>query len=167
MLIPPALQQPAAPAPKPEPKPEPGALAKLLQKRGTVVSLKRQALGALYGKGSLEVERLEASNGADTQRGLGFHVAGPAQRDGEGRAILEAEELPALLDALDRFQAEAAKLAAGGSDTSFTYTSNGGFSMELAREQSETVFTLRAGRGEAVFAANQIAALRQLVEKAK
>ena len=39
--------------------------------------------------------------------------------------------------------------------------------MELGREQGETAFTLRAGRGEAVFAPNQVTALRQLIEKAK
>lgn len=165
MFIPPALQQPA-PAPS-APKAEPGPLAKLLQTRGEVISLKRQAAGALYGKGTVEVERLEASNGTDTARGIGFHVAGPARQDGEGRAILETDELPALLAALDRFQAEAAKLAAGGTDTSFTYTSQGGFAMELSREQGEVSFMLRAGRGEAVLVPNQIAALKQLIEKAQ
>ncbi|HTL99468.1 MAG TPA: hypothetical protein VL181_11760 [Holophagaceae bacterium] len=160
MFLPPILQQPA-------PKTETSALAALLQKRGAVVSLKRHALGALYGHGTAELESLEATDGTDARKGLGVHVAGAAKSDGEGRAILDAPELPALLAALDRFQTEAPKLASGDAETSFTYTSNGGFTMELERGRDGVAFTLRAGRGEAVFATNQIAALRQLIEKAK
>ena len=159
MFLPPALQQPA-------PKPEPDTLAALLQKRGIVLSLKRHPLGALYGRGTVELESLEASDGTDTRKGLGLHVAGPAKNDGEGRALVETGEVPALLAALDRFQAEAPKLASGDAETSLTYTSNGGFAMELERGQEGIEFTLRAGRGEAVLAASQIPALRQLVEKA-
>jgi len=131
MFLPPILQQPA-------PKTETSALAALLQKRGAVVSLKRHALGALYGHGTAELESLEATDGTDARKGLGVHVA-----------------------------AEAPKLASGDAETSFTYTSNGGFTMELERGRDGVAFTLRAGRGEAVFATNQIAALRQLIEKAK
>lgn len=164
MLIPPALQAPAPPSPA---KAEPGPLAKLLATRGAVVSLTRAAVGALYGRGTVDVERLEASNGTDTARGLGLHLAGPSRSDGEGRAIVEPEELPALLAALDRFQAEAPKLAAGDADTSFSYTSNAGLALELARERGSVVFILRAGRGEVALAPGQIAALKQLVEKSK
>lgn len=162
MLIPPALQAPA-----PALKAEPGPLAKLLATRGAVVSLTRSPLGALYGQGTVEVERLEAASGADTARGLGFHIAGVSKADGEGRAILEPEEVPALLAALDRFQAEAPKLAAEDRETSFTYTSATGLALELARGREGVALTLRAGRGEAVLAAGQIAALKQLIEKAK
>ena len=161
MLIPPALQQPA-PA-----KAEPGPLAKLLATRGAVVALTRKAVGALYDQGSVEVERLEASKGAETQRGLGFHIAGPAKGDGEGRALIEANELPGLLAALDRFQAEAPKLASSEADTTFSYMSNGGLSLELVRGRDGVALTLRAGRGEAALAASQIPVLRQLIEKAK
>ena len=160
MFLPPVLQQPA-------PKPEPDTLGALLQKRGAVLRIKRHPIGALYGCGTVEVESLEASNGAEARKGLGFHVAGPAKSDGEGRAILETGELPALLAALDRFQAEAPKLASGDAETSFTYTSTGGFTMELERGRDGIEFTLRAGRGESVLAVNQIAALKQLVEKAQ
>lgn len=163
MLIPPALQQPAsAPA-----KAEPGPLAKLLQTRGAVVWLTHTPVGALYGRGTVEVERLEASNGTDTARGFGFHLAGPAKADGEGRALLEQDEVTALLAALDRFQAEASKLAAGDADTSFNYTSQSGLNLELARERGSVILTLRAGRGEVALVPGQIAALRQLIEKAK
>ena len=160
MFLPPFLQQPA-------PKPETGALAALIQKRGAVVSLKRHAFGALYGRGTVELESLEASDGTDTRKGLGFHVAGAAKNDGEGRALVETEELPALLAALDHFQAEAPKLASGDAETSLTFTSNGGFTMQLERGREGVEFTLRAGRGEAVLAMGQIAALKQLIEKAK
>lgn len=161
MLIPPALQQPA-PA-----KAEPGPLAKLLQTRGAVVSVTRRAAGALYGKGTVELERIEASKGTDTARGLGFHLAGPAKGDGEGRALIDLDELPSLLAALDHFQAEASNLAAGDADTSFSYTSNAGLNLDLARERGSVVLTLRAGRGEVALVPSQIAALRQLIEKAK
>ncbi|MBS1766703.1 MAG: hypothetical protein JST05_04770 [Acidobacteria bacterium] len=164
MLIPPALQQPA-PIPAPA-KAEPGPLARLLATRGAVVSLSRKALGALYGRGTVEMEQLEAAHGADKARGLGLHITGPAKSDGEGRAVVEADELPALLAALDRFAAEAPKLAAGDADTSFSYTSNGGLNLELARERDGVALTLRAGRGEATLSPGQIAALRQLMEKA-
>ena len=164
MLIPPALQAPAPPSPA---KAEPGPLAKLLATRGAVVSLTRAAVGALYGRGTLEVERLEASSGAGTARGLGFHIAGASKADGEGRAILEPDEALALLAALDRFQAEAPKLTAGDADTSFSYTSNAGLALELARERGSVVFTLRAGRGEVALAPGQITALKQLIEKSK
>lgn len=160
MLIPPALQQPA-------PKPEPGALAKLLATRGAVVSLSRKAIGALYGRGTVEVERLDAANGTDSARGLGFHIAGPSKADGEGRAVVEADELPALLAALDRFTTEAPKLTSGDADTSFNYTSNGGLNLELSRGRDGVTLTLHAGRGEAALGVSQIAALRQLIEKAK
>lgn len=160
MFLPPAIQQPA-------PKPEPDTLAALLQKRSAVLSLRHHPLGALYGRGTVEVESLEASDGTDTRKGLGFHVMGPAKNDGEDRALIETGEVPALLAALDRFQAEAPKLASGDAETSLTYTSNSGFTMELERGRDGVAFTLRAGRGEAVFAMNQIAALKQLIEKAK
>lgn len=160
MFLPPAIQQPA-------PKPEPDTLAALLQKRGAVLSLKRHPIGALYGRGTVEVESLEASDGTDTRKGLGFHVAGAAKNDGEGRALIEPSDLPALLAALDRFQAEAPKLASSDTDTSLTYTSNGGFTIELERGREGVEFTLRAGRGEAVLSMNQIAVLKQLVEKAQ
>ena len=158
MFLPPAIQQPA-------PKPEPDTLAALLQKRGAVLSLKRHPLGALYGRGTVEVESLEAGDGAETRKGLGVHVAGPAKADGEGRALIETHEVPALLAALDRFQAEAPELASGDAETSLTYTSNGGFTLELERGRDGVEFTVRAGRGEAVLAASQITALKQLVEK--
>jgi hypothetical protein len=163
MLIPPALQAPVPPATKAEP----GPLARLLATRGAVVSLTRTTLGALYGQGTVELERLEASAGGDTARGLGFHLAGASKADGEGRALLEQDEVPALLAALDRFQAEAPKLAAESRETSFTYTSGTGLSLELARGRDGVTLTLRAGRGEAALAPGQIAPLRQLVEKAK
>ena len=163
MLTPPFLQQPA-PA-QPAPKAELGPLAALLQKRGVVVALKRHPLGALYGHGTVEVEALEASDGTDTREGLGFHVIGPSNNDAEGRMLLDKEEIPALLSALDRFQAEAAKL--GGADGSFTYLSQGGLALELARDRGDLTFSLRAGRGQAVLAASQVAALKQLIEKAK
>lgn len=160
MLIPPALQQPA-------PKPELGALAKLLATRGAVVSLSRKPIGALYGRGTVEVEQWDATNGTDKARGLGFRIAGPSKADGEGRALVETDELPALLTALDRFAAEAPSLASGDADTSFSYTSNGRLNLELARGRNGVALTLRAGRGEATLGANQIVALRQLIEKAK
>ncbi|HXC17981.1 MAG TPA: hypothetical protein VNV60_11120 [Holophagaceae bacterium] len=162
MFLPPVLQQPAPPT-----KPEPGPLAALLQKRGAVLSLKRHPVGALYGRGTVEIETLGASDGTDTRRGIGLHVVGPAKNDGEGQTLVETDDLPALLAALDRFQAEAPKLSSVDTETSFTYTSNGGFTMELERGRDGAAFTLRAGRGEAVLALNQIAALKQLVEKAK
>lgn len=160
MLIPPALQQPAA-------KPDEGSLTVLLQKRGVVISLTRKPLGALYGRGSVEVEALEAREGTDTRRGLGLHVMGPAKADGEGRALVEQDEVPALLAALDRLHAEAIKLAAGGDDTTYSYTTKGGLSLELAKTRDGVTLTLRVGRGEVALAVNQIAALRQLIEKAK
>ncbi len=163
MFLPPVIQQPAPPPAKAEP----GALAALLQKRGVILSLKRKPLGALYGRGTVEVESLEASEGTDTRKGLGFHVMGPAKSDGEGRALIETSEVTALLAALDRFQTEAPKLASGDADTSLSFTSNGGLTLEMDRGRDGVALTLRAGRGEAVFAAGQIAALRQLVEKAK
>jgi len=156
MFLPPTLQQP-----------EPGPLATLLQKRGAVLSLKRHPIGALYGRGTVEVESLEASDGTDTRKGLGFHVAGPAKNDGEGRALLETEELPALLAALDRFQAEAPKLASGDTETALSYTSNGGFTMELERGRDGLAFTLLAGRGEAVLAMNQIRSMESLLKRAQ
>ena len=159
MFLPPALQQPA-------PKPEPG-LASLLQKHGTILSLKRHAIGALYGRGTVEVESLEASDGTDTRKGVSLRVAGPGRNDPEGRALLETTELPGLLAALDRFQTEAPKLASGGGEMAFTYTTAGGFAMELARGREGVTLTLRAGRGEAVLSTNQIAALEQLIEKAE
>lgn len=159
MFLPPAIQQPA-------PKPEPDTLAALLQKRGAVLSLKRHPIGALYGRGTVEVESLEASDGTDTRKGIGFHVAGPAKNDGEGRALIETSEVATLLATLDRFQIEASKLASGDAETSLTYTSNGGFTMELERGREGVEFTLRAGRGEAVLAMSQITSLRQLLEKA-
>jgi len=161
MLIPPAVQQ-SAPV-----KPEPGPVAKLLATRGVVLSLTRKAVGALYGKGTVELERIEVSNGTDTAHGLGFHIAGPAKGDGEGRVVVEQEEIPTLLAALDRFQAAAAKLAAGDADTSYTLTSHAGLSLELARQPGGVALTLRAGRGEAALTISQIAALRSLIEKAK
>lgn len=164
MLIPPAVHQPAQ---QTAPKPETGALAKLLATRGVVLSLTRKAVGALYGKGTVELERIEVSNGTESARGLGFHIAGPAKGDGEGRVVVEEEEIPTLLAALDRFQAEAAKLAEGGDGTSFTYTSHAGLSLDLSRQQGDVVFALRAGRGEAELTMSQIAALRSLIEKAK
>ena len=165
MFLLPVLQQPAQA--QPSSKAEPGPLASLLQKRGAVLSLKRHPLGALYGRGTVEVESLEATDGTDTRQGLGFHVAGPAPNDGQGRALLETVEIPALLAALDRFQIEAPKLASGDAETSFTFTSNGGLTTELERHRQGVEFTLRAGRGEAVLTVNQIAALKQLLEKAK
>lgn len=160
MFLPPALQQPA-------PKPEPGALAALLQKRGVVIAVTRHPLGALYGRGTVELESLEAREGTDTRKGLGFHVMGPAKSDGEGRALIETSEVPALLAALDRFQTEAPKLASGDAETSFTFTSTGGFTMELERSRDGVAFTLRAGRGECVLSVNQVAVLKQLIEKTK
>ncbi len=164
MLIPPTLQQPAPP---PAAKAEAGPLVKLLQARGAVLTVSHQAIGALYGRGAVEMERLEVSNGAETQHGLGFKIAGPAKDDGEGRAILEAEEVPALLATLDRFQVEAPKLDTGDAGTSFSYTSDAGLNLELARGREGVMLTLRAGRGEASLAANQITSLKQLIEKAK
>ncbi len=161
MLIPPALQQPA-----PAAKPAEATLAALLQKRGVVVALTRKPLGALYGRGSVEAEALEGSDGTDTRHGLGLRVMGPAKTDGEGRALVEQEEVPALLSALDRLQLEASKLAADD-DTSYTYATKGGFSLELAKTREGLTLTIRAGRGEAMLAVSQIAALRQLVEKGK
>ena len=165
MFLLPVFQQPAQA--QPSPKAEPGPLASLLQKHGAVLSLKRRPLGALYGRGTVEVEILEASDGTDTRQGLGFHVAGPAPNDGEGRALLETVEVPALLAALDRFQIEAPKLASGEAETSCTFTSNGGFTMELERHRQGVEFTLRAGRGEAVLTASQIPALKDLLAKPK
>ncbi|HET8715974.1 MAG TPA: hypothetical protein VFM16_09130 [Holophagaceae bacterium] len=162
MFLPPALQQPAPPAPS-----TPGALAKLLQTRGAVVTLTRRSLGILYGQGSLEAARLEASDGSASASGLGLTVTGPAPRDGEGRALLELVEVPGLLGALDRFAAEAPKLAVADADTSYTYTTPGGLQLELARGRDGVALTFRAGRGEARFAAGQIQALRQLLEKGK
>ncbi|HET6331292.1 MAG TPA: hypothetical protein VFF76_10950 [Holophagaceae bacterium] len=166
MFLPPALQQPAPSQPSAQ-KAEPGPFASLLQKRGAVLSLKRHPVGALYGRGTVEIETLEASDGTDTRQGLGFHVAGPAPNDGEGRVLLETAEIPTLLAALDRFQSEAPKLGSSDAETSFTYTSTSGLTLELARSRQGVAFTLRAGRGEAILAVNQIAALKQLVEKAK
>lgn len=165
MFLLPVLQQPAQT--QPSPKAEPGPLASLLQKRGAVLSLKRHPLGALYGRGTVEVESLEASNGAEARQGLGFHVAGPAPNDGEGRALLETVEIPALLAALDRFQIEAPKLASGDAEMSFTFTSNGSFTMELERHRQGVEFTLRAGRGEAMLTMNQIGPLESLLKKAQ
>lgn len=165
MLIPPALQQPA-PSPSTA-KAEQTPLAKLLQAKGVVVSLSRRPVGALYGQGTLEVERLEASTGADTERGLGLHVMGPAKGDGEGRALVEQAEIPALLAALDRFATEAPKLAAGDAGQSFSYTASAGLSLELAKGRDGVAFIVRAGRGQATLAASQIPALKQLIEKAQ
>lgn len=162
MLIPPALQQPASPV-----KPADATLAALLQKRGAVIALTRKPIGALYGRGSVEAETLEANDGTDTRKGLGLHVMGAAKTDGEGHALVEQDEVPTLLAALDRLHAEAIKLAAGGDDTSYSYTTKGGFALELAKTREGVTLALRAGRGEVVLAVNQIAALRQLIEKAK
>lgn len=159
MFLPPAFQQPV-------PKPETG-IASLLQKHDAVLSLKRRAIGALYGQGTVEVESLEASDGTDTRKGVSLRVAGPGRNDPEGRALLETTELPGLLAVLDRFQTEALKLASGGGETTFTYTSTGGFSMELARGREGVAFILRAGRGGAVFTMSQIAALKDLLTKAR
>ncbi|HEU4950926.1 MAG TPA: hypothetical protein VFT46_03200 [Holophagaceae bacterium] len=165
MVLPPALQQPA-PTPTPTPA-SPGALARLLQTRGAVVTQTRKSLGILYGQGSVEVAKLAASDGTLSAAGLGLTITGPAPRDGEGRALLETADLPGLLAALDRYAAEAPKLAAGDTDTAFTYTAPGGLQLELAKDRDGVALTLRAGRGEARLATTQIAALKQLLEKGK
>lgn len=148
--------------------PEKDALAALLSRRGTLVEQRRSPVGAVFAQGFVELELLQVEAGGEKARALQVKVTGLERGDQGSRALLDAEELPGVLDLLDEFAKRLPELRTErGAGEELSYLSRRGLELGLKESGGRVVLACRVGRSSAELDPDKLPELRAVFAKAQ